>query len=45
MITLLGSEGGQERVILCVAPRGYYLAVKFRGRYRRTYATWLGGEL
>jgi hypothetical protein len=42
---LLGSEGGQERVVLCVSRRGYYLALKIRGQYRRTYASWLGGPL
>lgn len=35
MKTLLGSEGGFERVILCVAPWSFYLAVRILGRYYR----------
>jgi hypothetical protein len=33
--TLIGSEGGFERIILCVAPWSFYLAVKVFGRYYR----------
>lgn len=35
MKTLLGTEGGRERVILCVAWFGVYLAVRVHGRYYR----------
>ena len=38
MKTLLGTEGGNERVILCVAPFTFYLAVRIAGRY---YRLWL----
>jgi len=40
--TLLGTEGGNERVILCVAAYmlafSFYLAVRVRGRYYRLAA-------
>jgi hypothetical protein len=45
MKVLMGSPGGQERVILCVSRRGYYLSVRVHNRYRRMYGTWLGGPL
>lgn len=35
MRTLLGQEGGTQRVILCVSAFGFYLAVKPRHRYYR----------
>lgn len=35
MRTLLGTEGGDERVILCVAWFGVYLAVRPWRRYYR----------
>ena len=39
MRTLLGTEGGSERVILCVAQTfmavSFYLAVRVLGRYYR----------
>ena len=35
MRTLLGTEGGNERVILCVAPLSFYVAVRVLGRYYR----------
>lgn len=34
----LGTEGGFERVILCVAPWSFYLAVRILGRYYRLAA-------
>jgi len=33
--TLLGTEGGNERVILCTRPWSFYLAVRVLGRYYR----------
>lgn len=33
--------GAEERVVFCVNWRGYYLAVKLRGRYRRLHGFWL----
>lgn len=38
MKTLLGTEGGNERVIFCVAPFSFYFAVRVCGRY---YRLWL----
>lgn len=35
MRTLIGSEGGCERIILCVSWHGFYLAVKPSRRYYR----------
>ncbi len=39
MRTLLGTEGGNERVILCVAPFSFYLAVRVDARYYRLWLT------
>lgn len=42
MRVLLGSAGGQERVVLVTAPGGFYLAVRMFGRYYRLAARQYG---